>query len=1334
MAIGRISGPLLKSNLLREGVNLAFETDLLYLDVNNSRIGINVPVTTNPDGSPNTDDITHDLTVGGTVRAPQFEVATEADIADINFFGNTISTNANVLTLGTADNVIYQNKLVIDSIDLEDNIVSTNETNANLEFSPNGSGSVEIFADTNVYGNITATGSITADGNITIGDADTDNVTFNADIASDIIPDSANTYSLGGDPDAGGKQWSTVFANDINADIITTDELIVDGIDLALRQGNIFYVAENGDDTHSGTHPNDPYGSLSYALTQASAGDTIHIYPGEFQEVFPMTVPVGVTVKGHSIRSVKIKPTVGTQSNSAFLLNGESTVEDITIADFYAPGYAFEFANNFTVTTRSPYVRNISVITKGSVTTGADPRGFDEGDAGGGAYLDGSLANSASREAGMLFHSVTFITPGVDAITITNGTRVEWLNSFTYFASKGLYAVDGITGLKGTGQTALRVSGVANGSIANGDTITYYDADGTTVLATGIINGLDADGKFYIDGKESGFELFSERLGKTVQVFDDARLDTSFSKFGGSSLQLDGTSDYLKIDSNNDFGFGPSPRIAKTINTNGNVSTSTPSAFGSQSLRFDGTGDYLDIASSNDFAFGTDDFTLEMWVYKTADTGQESILDFRSSATDVAIALGVRNGNKPYVYVNGAYEISSATAITLSSWNHIAYVREGTTGTLYLNGVSVGSWTDNSNYSARPLVIGALYDGTALEWTGNLDSIRVSKDLARYTGAFTVPTVQFVDDIYTVLLLHGNGSTDDTAPDSTVNDFTVEAWIYKSADTGVETILDFRAGTSVDNAVTLGIDGLQPYVYINGVNRIQAGSNITTGQWTHIAYSRRGYTGRLFVDGTSVGSWTDTINYGIQKPLVIGADYTGTSSNFTGWIDELRVSTEVSRYNNNFAVQTGSFSSDNKTVLLLHFDGADSSLVIEDDSQVSQDIRFGNGATANFITLADFSDFGGEIRSIASACVYGNYGAYGDGQGVLMYLISQNFAYIGLGRDEDNDNTTVIQENEVVELNDAKVRYTSVDHKGDFRVGDLFYVNQETGEVNFTSTDLNIETSSGISITTNGSTTNITGEFIDTGNLRFSENTISSTGGDIFLDAESGTVRINSTGAIKLADGTTAERPAVAEQGMIRYNTDNNLFEGYDGDWIALNGVYDLDLDTRITAELTPGANDGIIRFYIEDEERVSIDAFKLETPRIEVDDISIDGNVIRTETTDTDLLLSAAGTGAVVVDDIAIKDSTITNRAEDSILYFQQEGSGYFKIDGTAGFVVPVGTSLERPASAYRETGMTRFNTQQGYLEIWDGFSWVSVAGATGAITVNAAEDLSIEYVLTLG
>jgi hypothetical protein len=38
--IGRITGPLLKDNLVRNGVDLSFETDLLYLDVNTNKIGI----------------------------------------------------------------------------------------------------------------------------------------------------------------------------------------------------------------------------------------------------------------------------------------------------------------------------------------------------------------------------------------------------------------------------------------------------------------------------------------------------------------------------------------------------------------------------------------------------------------------------------------------------------------------------------------------------------------------------------------------------------------------------------------------------------------------------------------------------------------------------------------------------------------------------------------------------------------------------------------------------------------------------------------------------------------------------------------------------------------------------------------------------------------------------------------------------------------------------------------------------------------------------------------------------------------------------------------------
>ena len=45
-------------------------------------------------------------------------------------------------------------------------------------------------------------------------------------------------------------------------------------------------------------------------------------------------------------------PTSGTQSNDAFVLQGDTAVEDVTIKDFYYnsganTGYGFRFSNNF---------------------------------------------------------------------------------------------------------------------------------------------------------------------------------------------------------------------------------------------------------------------------------------------------------------------------------------------------------------------------------------------------------------------------------------------------------------------------------------------------------------------------------------------------------------------------------------------------------------------------------------------------------------------------------------------------------------------------------------------------------------------------------------------------------------------------------------------------------------------------------------------------------------------------------------------------------------------------------------------------------------------------
>jgi hypothetical protein len=54
------------------------------------------------------------------------------------------------------------------------------------------------------------TGTLVTDGSLTIGNADTDNVVFNADIKSHMIPDDAATYHLG----SGLKPWSIVYVSE----------------------------------------------------------------------------------------------------------------------------------------------------------------------------------------------------------------------------------------------------------------------------------------------------------------------------------------------------------------------------------------------------------------------------------------------------------------------------------------------------------------------------------------------------------------------------------------------------------------------------------------------------------------------------------------------------------------------------------------------------------------------------------------------------------------------------------------------------------------------------------------------------------------------------------------------------------------------------------------------------------------------------------------------------------------------------------------------------------------------------------------------------------------
>ena len=70
----------------------------------------------------------------------------------------------------------------------------------------------------------------------------------------------------------------------------------------------------------------------------------------------------------------------------------------------------------------------------------------------------------------------------------------------------------------------------------------------------------------------------------------------------------------------------------------------------------------------------------------------------------------------------------------------------------------------------------------------------------------------------------------------------------------------------------------------------------------------------------------------------------------------------------------------------------------------------------------------------------------------------------------------------------------------------------------------------------------------------------------------------------------TVTRPSAPATGYVRYNTDLSTFEGYGTTaWGSLGGVKDVNQDTYISAELTPGLNNDELRFYTSNVQHMII-------------------------------------------------------------------------------------------------------------------------------------------------
>ena len=185
------------------------------------------------------------------------------------------------------------------------------------------------------------------------------------------------------------------------------------------------------------------------------------------------------------------------------------------------------------------------------------------------------------------------------------------------------------------------------------------------------------------------------------------------------------------------------------------------------STYFDGsTSSAIQIADHADFAVGSGSFTYECWFYEDGDPGSYRELfgqaDSNGSQASIGISLQINSAHKPVsmlFYNDGAANahivMTSSTAYTLDKWNHLAFVRNGTSLVLYLNGTSVATATSSesaNNGVDCKFAIGRLGEDPDNAFKGWISDFRFVKGTAVYTGNFTPPTAPLTAVTNTKLL------------------------------------------------------------------------------------------------------------------------------------------------------------------------------------------------------------------------------------------------------------------------------------------------------------------------------------------------------------------------------------------------------------------------------------------------------------------------------------------------------------------------------------------------------------------------------------------------------
>lgn len=189
---------------------------------------------------------------------------------------------------------------------------------------------------------------------------------------------------------------------------------------------------------------------------------------------------------------------------------------------------------------------------------------------------------------------------------------------------------------------------------------------------------------------------------------------------------------------------------------NGDAQVDTAeSVFGGASLALDGSNDYVLVGNNSDFTFGTGDFTIDFRIkFSSLDASGKYLLQF---GPDVGVGernpMFIVNGNTMRWYDNvSGYRIIGTASITAGNWYHVAVTRASGSTRMFIDGTQDGSTLSDSGssyeaYTDYPRINSLPFGGGAAPcW---YDEVRIIKGFAAWTANFTPPSAAYDDPLPT---------------------------------------------------------------------------------------------------------------------------------------------------------------------------------------------------------------------------------------------------------------------------------------------------------------------------------------------------------------------------------------------------------------------------------------------------------------------------------------------------------------------------------------------------------------------------------------------------------